>query len=113
MRARNVLKAEETEFEATLTRALEQQPMVTVPAEFAARVMSSLPAQRPSRRQARMHLQVSRTTALAGVAMLLAAMCWLAPHSTASFRSAAFDMELLLLGELAGVAAWIGMRRDA
>jgi len=99
------------DFEAKLTRALEQQPVVDVPAEFAARVRAALPAQMPVR--ARAAVRVSRVAAVVSGAVLLAAMCWLAPHSSASFRSAAFDMELVLLAELAGVVAWMGMRRDA
>ncbi len=98
-------------FEARLTRALEQQPEVTVPTEFAARVRAALPQQTPLR--ARRVVRVSRTSAVVSGVVLLAAMCWLAPHSRASFSSAAFDMELVLLAELAGVAAWMGMWRDA
>jgi hypothetical protein len=98
-------------FEAKLTRALEQRPEVAVPAEFAARVRAALPAQMPVR--ARGTVRVSRTAAMVSGVVLLVAMCWLAPHSSASFRSAAFDMELVLLAELAGVVVWMGMRRDA
>jgi len=100
-----------SDFEQRLTQALEQQPDVMIPAEFAARMRAALPAQTQLR--ARGPVRVGRTVAMVSGAVLLAAMCWLAPHSSASFRSAAFDMELVLLAELAGVVAWMGMRRDA
>jgi hypothetical protein len=100
-----------SDFDQRLTRALEQQPEVTVPAEFAARVRAALPQQWPVRTHET--IRVGRATAMACGAVLLVAMCWLAPHSRASFSSAAFDMELVLLAELASVAAWMGMRKDA
>jgi hypothetical protein len=42
---------------------------------------------------------------------VVVALYWLAPHARPSFESVAFDMELLMLAELAGVAAWLAMRR--
>jgi hypothetical protein len=90
-----------SEFETRLTKALEQQPVVVVPETFTARVMAALPEQRPLR--ARRPVRVGHAAAVVSGAVLLAAMCWLAPHSSVSFRSAAFDMELVLLAELAGV----------
>jgi hypothetical protein len=90
-----------SELEQRLTKALEQQPLVVVPEDFAARVRAALPEQRPVRMRSR--VRVSRVAAVVSGAVLLAAMCWLAPHSTVSFSSAAFDMELVLLAELVGV----------
>jgi ferric-dicitrate binding protein FerR (iron transport regulator) len=104
-------RAEETNddaaFEAAITRALEQQPSVAIPAEFAARVRASLPAQ-PKVRARR---SVGRIAATAAAAGLVVALWWLAPHVRPSFASMAFDMELLLLAELAGVAAWLATQR--
>jgi hypothetical protein len=94
--------------DAVIARALEQQPNVAIPAEFAARVMASLPAL-PKVRARR---SVGRIAATAAAAGLIVALCWLAPHAQPSFDSLAFDMELLVLAELAGVAAWLAMRRD-
>jgi hypothetical protein len=94
--------------DAAITRALEQQPRVVIPADFAARVRASLPAQ-PKMRERR---SVARIAATAAVAGLIVGLYWLAPHARPSFESVAFDMELLMLCELAGVAAWLSMRRD-
>jgi len=94
-------------FEAKLTQALEQQPVVVVPETFAARVRAALPAQ-PVRRQ---RMSARRVTGVVGASVLVVALCWLAPHAAPSFSSLAFDMELLLLAELAGVAMWLGSRR--
>ena len=70
-----------------ITRALEAQPMV------------------------RARRSVAKIAATAAVAGLIVGLCWLAPHARPSFESVAFDMELLMLCELAGVAAWLSMRR--
>jgi len=90
-----------------ITRALEAQPTVAVPNGFALRVMASLPAQ-PMVRARRSVAKIAATAAVAG---LIVGLCWLAPHARPSFESVAFDMELLMLCELAGVAAWLSMRR--
>ena len=99
---------DETEFEAAITRALEQQPSVTVPMDFAARVKAALPAQpkaRASRFAGRSVGQLAATIAAVG---LVAGLCLLAPHARPSFDSVAFDMEMVVLVELCGVAAWLG-----
>jgi hypothetical protein len=90
-----------------ITRALEAQPNVAIPAGFAARVMAELPAQ-PKVRERRSVAKIAATAAVAG---LIVGLYWLAPHARPSFESVAFDMELLMLCELAGVAAWLSMRR--
>jgi hypothetical protein len=90
-----------------ITRALEAQPRVVLPEGFAARVMASLPAQP----KVRVRHSVAKIAATAAVAGLIVGLCWLAPHARPSFESVAFDMELLMLCELAGVAAWLSMRR--
>jgi ferric-dicitrate binding protein FerR (iron transport regulator) len=93
--------------EAAITRALERQPEVVVPEDFAARVRALLPAQ-PKVKARR---SVGKIAGTAGAAALIVALCWLAPHTQPNFGSLAFDMEMLLLIELAGVAAWLAMRR--
>jgi len=45
-----------------------------------------------------------------GAAVLVLALCWLAPHARPNFGSVAFDLEMVLVVELMGVAAWLGMR---
>jgi hypothetical protein len=112
MREDGVMTTDEKEFEAAITRALEQQPSVTVPVDFAARVRASLPAQPRARARRFAGRSVGQIAAIVAGAGLVAALCLLAPHARPSFDSVAFDMEMVLLVELAGVAAWLGMARS-
>lgn len=96
------------EFEDAITRALDRKPEVTVPVDFAAKVRASLPAQP----KVRVQRSAGRMAAGVGAAGLLVALCWLAPHARPSFASVAFDLEMVLVLELVGVAAWLGMRRS-
>jgi hypothetical protein len=96
----------ELNFEAAVTRALEQAPVVAVPEGFAARVRAAL----PEPPKARVRRDVRMAAAAWAVAGLLVALCVLAPHARPSFESVAFDMEMLLLVELAGVGAWMAGR---
>lgn len=98
---------DDSAMEAAITRALERQSEVLVPADFAARVRASLPA----RPRVRARRSVGRIAGTAAVAGLIVGLCWLAPHTQPSFASLAFDFEMLMLVELAGVAAWLAMRR--
>ncbi len=98
---------EAKELEAAITRALDRRPEIAVPADFAARVRAALPAQ-PKVRARR---SVGQTAAVAGAAVLMVGLCWLAPHARPNFASVAFDLEMLLVVELAAVAAWLGTRR--
>jgi len=104
----DAMSDEERMVDAAITRALERQPEVVVPVDFAARVRAALPAQ-PKVRERR---SVGRIVAAIGAAGVLLALCWLAPHARPSFESVAFDLEMVLVVELAGVAAWLGMRRS-
>ena len=96
------------EFEAAITRALDRKPEVVVPADFAAKVRAALPAQPKVRAQR----SVGRIAAGVAAVGLVLALCWLAPHVRPSFGSMAFDLEMVLVVELMGVAAWLGMRRS-
>ena len=87
--------------EATITRALEKRPEVVVPAEFAGRVMRTLP---PRRR--RLKMPVGRASVLAGMLALALTMFALAPHVTPQITNFAFDLELLLLVQMAGIGWW-------
>jgi hypothetical protein len=100
------------EFEAAMTRALEQPPSVTVPADFAARVRASLPPQPPARAKRFAGQSIGQLAAIVAAAGLVVALCLLAPHVRPSFDSVAFDMEMVLLVELCGVAAWLGTARS-
>jgi len=99
----------QNELEAAITQALEfrRNPEAPeVPADFAARVMRSLPAQSTARPRVR----VSRTIGIVAAAILTIAVFALAPHTTPNFTSLAFDLELALLAELAGIAYWLGSK---
>ena len=84
----------EENLEAAITRALEKRPDTAVPAEFAGRVMRSLPPRKQRRK-----MPVGRTAVLAG---LLA----LAPEVKPQNTNFAFDLELLLLVQRAGIGGW-------
>ncbi len=94
--------------DAEITHVLERKPEVVVPLDFAARVRAALPPE-PKVRVGRFAGR-SVGQAVAGVAGvgLVVALCLLAPHVRPSFESVAFDMEMVLLVELAGVAFWLG-----
>lgn len=94
--------------EAAIQRALEACPAVEVPESFAARVRASLPARtRPRRRRSR-----GQMAGILSAAVLVMAMCWLAQRAQPSFANLAFDLELAMMAELSGVAAWLGMRHS-
>jgi hypothetical protein len=97
----------DTPFDAAVTRALEQAPATAVPADFAARVRAALPS-RPPARARRSLVRVYSTLAIVA---LLVTLCVLAPHARPSFTNLAFDLELTLLLELAGIVAWLTHRR--
>jgi hypothetical protein len=94
--------------EAAITRALDRKPEVAVPVDFAARVRAALPAQ-PKVKARR---SVGREVAMVATAGLVLALCVLAPHARPNFASVAFDLEMVLVVELMGVAAWLGTRRS-
>ena len=97
------------DFEAAITQALELRRDPVIPAGFAARVMQSLPAQKPVTPR----LQVGRTIGIIAAAVLMAGMFALAPHATPNFTSLTFDVELLLLAELGALSYWLTARREA
>jgi len=98
--------------EQRIERALERQPEVLVPAEFAARVVRSLPVQSAPRgwRLGRAR-SLGKIAAGTAAVVLAVALFVLAPHAVPSFSSLAFDVELLVLAELAAVA-WVLARMD-
>jgi hypothetical protein len=93
-----------------ITRALEQAPAVTVPADFAARVMAQLPERKVARVPA--GFQVHRThygrnAMLAGAALLC---CLLLVGGIASKGGAAWWLaEWTALAQLAGITLWCGL----
>jgi hypothetical protein len=89
-------------FEARVTRALEAQPSVVVPVDFAVRVRQALPV----RQKRGAVVSVGRIAAVVGSIALAMALFALAPHARPEFTNLAFDMELVVLLELAGIAYW-------
>jgi hypothetical protein len=87
--------------ELDITRALEKKPEVAVPAEFAGRVMRALPPRRHRRK-----IPVGRIGVMAGMLALLLTMFALAPHVTPQVTNFSFDLEMLLLVQMAGIGWW-------
>lgn len=89
-------------FEARIVRALEaERETVRVPEEFAARVVSALPAVKPARRRS----HVGRALVVVFAVMLMAVMIWAAPGSVnVGLRNFAFDAEMGACAVLAGMA---------
>jgi hypothetical protein len=96
----------EARITAALDAALSRKPAPRIPADFAARVLASLPPAAPVRRRVR----VGRRVAVAAGVAALAAMAFLAPHMAPSYTNAAFDAELLLCAELAAIGSWLVLR---
>jgi hypothetical protein len=93
--------AESIEMDRRIDEALERKPEARVPAGFAAQVAGRAMSM-PPRRQ-RPKLPVRRGIAWASAAVLAVGLFVLAPHATPSLTSAAFDAEVILLTELAGL----------
>jgi hypothetical protein len=99
--------------EDRITHALEQAPAVTVPADFAARVMTQLPERKAARVPDWRGLFVRRThygrnAMLAGAALLccLLLVAGAASHGDPiAWRLA----EWTALAQLAGIALWCGL----
>jgi len=92
------------EMDQQIVGALERHPQLAVPEGFAARVVQALPAGVAQRRWFAIRPgSAGQTVALAAALLLAAALFVLAPHAGRSFSSVAFDVELLVLVELAAV----------
>jgi hypothetical protein len=94
--------------DALLTRTLERKPQVVVPEGFAARVAAALPPQKPHRAPRR----VGSLMAIAAAMAVTLTMFALAPAARPDLTSFAFDMELLMLVQLAGIGWYFGLRRE-
>jgi hypothetical protein len=97
----------DAKLEAAMTRALERRQEPVVPADFAARVAAALPPPR----KVRPPMQLGRKAALAGLVVLSLSLFALAPHAAPTFGNMAFDFELVVIAELAGIAYWLTSRR--
>jgi hypothetical protein len=98
--------------EDRITHVLEQAPAVTVPAEFAARVMAQLPERKVGRVPEWSGLFVRRThygrnAMLAGAVLLCCLLVTAAVgHGGGTARQL---MEWTALTQLAGIALWCGL----
>jgi hypothetical protein len=98
--------------EDRITQVLEQAPAVTVPVDFAARVMQRLPEPKVVRVPARRGLFVRRThygrnAMLAGAALLCCLLLAAAMgHGSGTARQL---MEWAALTQLGGIALWCGL----
>ena len=96
-----------------IVRALETTPEPQIPADFAARVASQLPARRPV---ALTPTHYGQKAVLAGIVVTLAALLILAQHSTAlrSTGHATFGLlESLLFAQFIALAVWFSLWRHS
>jgi hypothetical protein len=105
----------EQQMDASIVEVLEQKPVVTVPAGFAARVAmaaASTPVQAPGLR-VRLGRRVSMGGAASVVALvlLMATMFVLAPRAAGNV--AMFGIEMLLLVQVAGIAWGLAVVRGS
>ncbi len=94
--------------EAVIDHFLAAGPESVIPAGFAAKVIAALPAAPVPRRSP----QLASKAALVAAVALLFAMFLLAPHVAPRFTSSAFDLELLLLAQLAVITLWLALWRQ-
>jgi hypothetical protein len=94
-------------FDASVIRALERRSVPVVPPDFAARIAAALPPPKPDRKK----MQVGRTVGLAAAGVLGVALFALAPHAAPTFGNMAFDFELVVIAQLAGIAYWLTVPR--
>jgi hypothetical protein len=91
-----------------IDQALARQPEVVVPEGFAARVRAELPAVCAGRLPAWRRMGAGRLAGAVAMAGLAVAFCWLAPGARPDFGSLRFDLELVVLAEMAAVGWWVG-----
>ena len=99
-----------------ITRALEVAPDVTVPEDFAFRVMTRLPATRkPVREFVPTSSRVGLAVSAVALALLAVLMVALAPWAFSTGRLIFIALDWVLCAEFVGLAVWmapaLGMRR--
>lgn len=107
--------------DSALTRALEAPPQPAVPADFALRVLSRLPAE-TLRAPGRLRLpqsisepHIGRRTAFAAAALLLAAFILvplLTPHTAAAHQFAYLAVGAVFAAEFILITVWLSLRPD-
>jgi len=91
-----------------IVHALETAPALQIPADFAARVASRLPARRPV---SLTPTHYGQNAMLAGIVVILAALVVLAMHSTGH---ATFGLlESLLFAQFIALAVWLSVWRHS
>jgi hypothetical protein len=90
--------------------AIERKPEPLIPSGFAAQVTLQLAARAARLPQPRRAgaFPIGRSIAWASAVLLAFALFVLAPHATPSLTSLSFDVEILVLLELAGVGWGLG-----
>jgi hypothetical protein len=89
-----------------VVRTLEAAPAMVIPADFAARVASQLPARRPV---SLTPTHYGERATWVGIVIALAALLVVALHTT---NHAVFDVvQALLLTEFIALAVWLSVRR--
>lgn len=96
-------------FERRLTAALEEQPRVLIPADFATRVAARAATLPQRARAPRAHY--ARSVAILLSALLVVALFVLAPHAQPSFSSVNFDLEMSAIVVLSALGYWLSQAR--
>jgi hypothetical protein len=100
--------AEIDQLDQRILRALETAPELHIPADFAARVTSKLPAQRPI---SLTPTHYGRNAMLIGMVVTLIALLALTLYNGAH---AAFGLpESLLLAQFVALTVWLSIRRES
>jgi len=89
-----------------IVRALEAQPKVSVPADFASRVASRLPAKHPTSVTS---THYGQGTMLIGILLTLAALVALSLHPTGPDRFGL--LESMLFAQFLGLVVWFSVLR--
>ena len=98
--------ATEEHLDQRIVRALETAPQLQIPADFAARVASQLPARRPV---SLTPTHYGQSAMVIGVVVTLAALVVLALHSTGHATFGLLDS--LLFAQFIALAVWLSVWR--
>jgi hypothetical protein len=96
----------ERDLDTVIVQALERRKEIAVPEDFAARVRASLPAKPVVKRR----IGVGKSVAIVMAVLAAVVVFALAPHTTMSFTSFAFDLELVMMLQLFGIVYWLAAK---
>ena len=88
-----------------LDAALETKPAVQIPSDFAAKVVA-LTVMQPVRPRRRVP-QMGKSMALVLAPLVAIATFALAPHASPNVKSVIFDIEVILIAQLALIGWWV------